>query len=241
MDDFMKIYWKLYFQEFSNEEIIKQTHNPIREYENELIDGAIIDIGCGQSPFLLEFSEYDREIFAVDNEQFQLDLLRQRVLKQKNAKIEKWNFTLLNFPQEEIPKKNYSLIILSNFLHFFPLQECIEIGNKIFSYTKKGSLVYVGVHSYKHHNNNPSNNGYFKHFFKIEDLEIVFNSENYERLYYADIDKENSIDEWKLTDRWYEEIFQLKDIKDPEQIKIHREEYRKDKRQSDIVAIFRRL
>lgn len=123
----MKIYWELYYTNFPVDKILRQTHNPIREYEVELIEGAIIDIGCGQSSFLLDFINTDREIIAIDSEQIQLDFLRDRVKSQKNAKLENWTFQCSNFPVDKLPEKEYSLIIFSNILHFFTLGECIEI------------------------------------------------------------------------------------------------------------------
>ena len=101
----MKVYWELYFKNFSNEKIVEQTMNPIRGYEDELIDGAIIDIGCGQSPFLLDFAWMDREIIAVDNEQIQLDFLKQRAQKLEDCNIHDWSFCSLEYPTEDIPDK----------------------------------------------------------------------------------------------------------------------------------------
>ena len=51
----MKLYWDLVFKRQSNNELLRELNNPVRQYEKEMIDGAILDIGCGQSPFLLDF------------------------------------------------------------------------------------------------------------------------------------------------------------------------------------------
>lgn len=79
MDKSMKVYWQVVFEKQSNTEILRQLSNPIRQYESDMIDGAIIDIGCGQSPFLLDFLNSNRELIAIENEQIQLDYLRKRV------------------------------------------------------------------------------------------------------------------------------------------------------------------
>lgn len=86
MDSSMKLYWSLYFENFSTQKLI-EGNCLIKSYKYDLIHGPIIDIGCGQSKDLLAFINSDRQIFAVDNEQLQLDYLKQRVLEKKNLLI----------------------------------------------------------------------------------------------------------------------------------------------------------
>lgn len=243
MDNSMKIYWELYFNNFPVDKILRQTNNPIREYEDELIEGAIMDIGCGQSSFLLDFAHSDREIIAIDNEQLQLDYLMERVKSYKSANIENWSFNLLNFPNDKLPNKEYSLIIFSNILHFFSLIECIEIGKIVNAICQKGTLIYAGVHSHKFYANNPkdpNNNDYFKHYFTIEDLEKVFPKENFERIYYAEIEKTDPEVEAELTEKWLDKSLEADGITDPRHIEFIKKDYMKNKNQSDIVTIFRK-
>ena len=40
----MKLYWELVFKKLTTSELLRQLNNPIREYENEMIEGAIIDM-----------------------------------------------------------------------------------------------------------------------------------------------------------------------------------------------------
>lgn len=243
MDNSMKIYWKLYYTDFPVDKILRQTHNPIREYEDELIEGAIIDIGCGQSSFLLDFINTDREIIAIDSEQIQLDFLRNRVKSQKNAKLENWTFQRSNFPVDKLPEKEYSLIIFSNILHFFTLDECIEIGKIVTKMSKKGTMVYAGVHSHKFYANDPKdpkNNDYFKHYFSIEDLEKVFPENEFERIYYAEIEKSDPQKERDLTEKWIEKSLEADGIIDPRRIELIKKNYMTNKCQSDIISIFRK-
>jgi ubiquinone/menaquinone biosynthesis C-methylase UbiE len=242
MNEANRIYWELYFKNFSNDEIIRQTNNPIREYEDEMIEGPIIDIGCGQSSFLLEFSGSDREIIAVDNEQFQLDFLKKRVAKQDNSKINNWSFNLLNFPNDELPDKKYSLVIFSNFLHFFTLNDCIEIEDIILDKTVKGTFIYVCVHSYKHYKNKPenlANSDYFKHYFTIEDLEQVFTEDKFEKVYSAEIDKVHPLASQELIGQVVDKYYEAEEMMDSnkrelEKLKLLEGSIR------NIVVLFRR-
>lgn len=243
MDDSMKLYCELYFDSFSNEEIIQQTGNPIREYEEELIEGPIIDIGCGQSSYLLEFLNTDREIYAVDNEQVQLDYLKKRVIRGNKAKLDQWHFKNLNFPEDILPDRTYSLIILSNILHFFPLKQCLEIGKKLVEFTEKGSMVFIGVHSRNYYMNdpkNPNNNEYFKHYFTIKDLEKIFPKKLFEKVYSAEIEKVDTQSDKEITNRWLDKSLDADGITDPRHRAFIKKNYLKTRAQSDIQMIFRK-
>lgn len=243
MDNSMKIYWELYFNNFPVDKILRQITNPIREYEDELIEGAIIDIGCGQSSFLLDFAHTDREIIAIDNEPLQLDYLKDRVRSYERATFDNWTFQVSNFPIDKLPDKEYSLVVFSNILHFFSLTECIEIGKIVNEICKKGTLIYIGVHSHKFYANNPkdpNNNDYFKHYFTIEDLEKVFPIEYFEKIYFAEIEKTDPKVENELTEKWLEKSLAADGTTDPRHIELIKKDYMKNENQSDIITIFRR-
>jgi SAM-dependent methyltransferase len=243
MDDSMKLYWELVFKRQPNNELLRQLNNPIHGYEKEMIDGAILDVGCGQSPFLLDFLSTDRELIAIDNEQMQLDFLKKRVESEKSATLKNWSFLNLNFPKDDLPDLTYSLIVFSNLLHFFTLKECVEIGKLIAKKSTKGTLVYAGVHSVKFYANNPTNpenNDYFKHYFTIRDLDKVFPSHLFERIYYADMEKTDSQSERDLAEEWIDKDLEAEGITDPKQIDLIKKDYLKNKRQSDIIAVYRK-
>lgn len=147
MDKSLKLYWDLYFETVSNDEMIREHSNPIREFEKELIDGAILDIGCGQSPFILDILKLDKKIFALDNELFQLKHLENRIRNFDSESLKKCTFLQSNFPADNLPDTNYSLIILSNILHFYNIQECIEIGNLILPFGKKTFISISFINS----------------------------------------------------------------------------------------------
>jgi ubiquinone/menaquinone biosynthesis C-methylase UbiE len=244
MDESLKVFEKVFFEKVSNQKLLRQfNNNPIRQYEDELIDGAIVDIGCGQSPFLLDFASTDKELIAIDNEQFQLDFLNRRLEQQNPEKKDNWSFLNQTFPKDSLPDKRYSLIILSNILHFYTFQECIKIGEPIKQKASKGTLVYVAVHSDRHYTNNPkdpNNNIYFKHFFKITDLAKVFPSIHFERLYCAEIERSDSKMERDLISAWLDEYLKSEGITDPKEIALEKKDYLKSKNEAGIVAIFRR-
>jgi hypothetical protein len=243
MDSSMKLYWTLVFEKQSTKVILRHLNNPIREYEEDMIDGTVIDIGCGQSPFLLDLLSSDRKFIAIDNEQIQLDYLRKRVENEKFSTINNWKFLNLDFPKNDLPTEQYSLIILSDLLHFFTLNECIDIGQIIAGKCIKGTLVYIAVHSdkfYANDPNNPDNNEYFKHYFTISDLETAFPLSLFDHIYSAEIEKSDSKFERDLVEVWINKSLKTEGITNPKQIAKIKKEYFKDKKQSSIVIILRK-
>ena len=177
MTDDEKLYWQTAYEMFPNEKYIKQSSNPLREYEDEFIEGSIIDIGCGQSNFLLEYCNSFKNIYAVDSEYFQLDLLRKRAENLPGSDLRKWKFINANVPKEKLPEDLYSVIILSNFLHLSTLSRCKVMEESIRKFSTQGTLIYLLVYSTECCGNNPedpSNNEYIKHYFTIDDLLDLF-------------------------------------------------------------------
>lgn len=239
----MKLYWSLFYKKFSNKELLQDFNNPIREYENEMIDGVIVDIGCGQSLFLLDFAKTDRKIIAIDNEQFQLDFLKKRVESDYFDKIENWDFLNKNFPHDDLPNENYSLIILSNLLHFFTLEECFEVGKLISKISSKGTLIYIKVHSDKYYKNNPQDpnkNDYFRHYFSTTDLDTIFPTSLFERIYCAEIEKTDSKTAIKFTEEWIDECFKVYNITDINKIENTKRGFLNNNKESNIEVIFRK-
>lgn len=135
-----------------------------------------------------------RKLIAIDNEEFQLDYLKKRV-ESAGFDINNWKFLNQNFPQDELPDTTFSLMIFSNILHFYSLDECVQIGGLILNKARSGTLIYVVVHSsnyYKNDPDDPDNHDYFKHYFAGDDLKKVFSEKLFHRLYFADIERENS-------------------------------------------------
>lgn len=243
MEDVMKLYWEIFFDEQPTDKVIKYSPNPLKEYEDEFIDGAIVDIGCGQSNFLLEYANSGRTLYAVDNEQFQLDFLKRRAESLSTCGLKNWEFLNSNFPQDNLPENSYSVIILSNLLHFFSLDQCRQLEKKLSVNTQKGTLIYVQVHSYRHYANNPKdpgNNDYFKHYFKIKDLTQIFPPDKYQVVYQAEIEKIYSQTEQVIISKWLDRSFEVQGVFDIQTKEELKKEYLEEARQSNIQMIFRR-
>jgi SAM-dependent methyltransferase len=118
MDIQMRLYWEAYSENFTTDDLIRGLHNPVRDYESEFVDGAIVDIGCGQTTFLFDYISTSRKLIGIDNDQYQLDLLKKRIdaLPNKDINLELLNLTLLTDP---LPSETYSVVFLANILHFF--------------------------------------------------------------------------------------------------------------------------
>jgi len=243
MDSTMKLYWSLIFKKYSNEELLRHLNNPIREYESEMIDGVIADIGCGQSSYLLDFATTDRKLIAIDSEQLQLDFLKKRVESDYLNKIENWVFLNKNFPQDDLPNEQYSLIIISNLLHFFTFEECLEIGKLISKISTKGTLIYVVVHSDKHYakkSQEQKKENYFKHFFSTTELDLIFPNPLFESIYCAEIEQTDSKKVVEFTKEWINEYCKVNNITDAQTIERTKSEHLKNKKQSNIEVIFRK-
>ena len=105
----MRLYWEAYSENFTTDDLIRGFHNPLRDYENEFVDGAIVDIGCGQTTFLFDYISTNRKLIGIDNDQYQLDLLKNRLaaLPNTDTNIELLNLTLLN---DTLPSETYSVV-----------------------------------------------------------------------------------------------------------------------------------
>lgn len=242
MDDSLKVYWQIVFEKVSNSEMLRQLYNPLREFEDDLIEGAVVDVGCGQSAILLDFASSGRELIAIDNEEFQLDHLKKRA-ERDGLDMTRWKFLNQSFPQDGLPDKQISLMIFSNILHFYSLDQCVEIGDLISKKSSRGTLIYVAVHSSAYYKNNPEdpdNHEYFKHYFTDGDLKKVFPENLFERLYYADIEKQDSKAEMAIAEEWIDRLIKASGITSRREIAEIKRENLKNTRHSDLHLILRR-
>jgi len=243
MDEQMRLASETTFELFDTDLFLRHSYTPLRDFEDEMIEGPMLDIGCGQTTILLDYVTSNRKLFALDNDEFQLTLLKQRIEQLKQEKGN-WEFLNLNFPNDPIPKNNYSAIILSNILHFFSLEECIKIEGIIDSISVANTLIYVSVHSSRYYANNPEdpeNNEYFKHYFELKDFDSIFPSKKYTRIYQAEIEKASTRLGLKIIDKWLDKVFAMEGIKNPRVIAQNKKEYLKNKNEADIQLVFRKL
>jgi hypothetical protein len=244
MDESLRIYWELYNELCSNELIIHKSHNPLRNFEDEFIDGPILELGCGQSNFLVEYSKTGKEIFAIDNEDFQLKLLEKRIELYTGKDAGKLHLLNITVPKKEIPKEIFSVVIASDFLHFFSMDDCRKIISQIVSRTQRGSLIYIKVHSKSHsyfESTDPGLHEYFKHFFSEADLTALFDEKYFERITFSDtVQSIRSKFTRDLEIKWTERLLDEYQISDPTERKENLEQSAKESNVGYLECIYRR-
>lgn len=214
----MRLYWKAFGEVFSTDDILKNDFNPVYRFDDQLVDGAIIDIGCGQTSPLIQYADLsDRRLIGIDSEAFQLKKLRERMTEIAGAESEKWELITSDIQHEALPAGKYAMVILYNILHFFSLKECGELMEKLYGHLIPGSLISICVHSTKYYMNDPAdpeNNWYFKHYFSQEDLDLLLPPENFERIYSADVERVYGKKDHEVVRLWGEKIIAAMNIKD---------------------------
>lgn len=224
--------------------MIHKNHNLLRKFEEEFIEGPIIELGCGQSSFLVEFSKTGKEIFAIDNEDFQLDLLKKRIESYAGKDAGKLHLLNITIPEKEIPKEIFSLVIASDFLHFFSMDECKNIISQIISRTQKGSLIYVQAHSKSHSYSdspNPELHKYFKHFFTENDLIELFDEKYFERMIFSStVQSIRSKFTREMETKWTEKVLDEYQIFDPQERLEQFEENNEELNNGYLECIYRR-
>lgn len=243
MDEQMRLYWEAYSENYTTDDLIRDMHNPLRHYENEFVDGAIVDIGCGQTTFLFDYINTSRKLIGIDNDQHQLDLLKVRLdaLPTISANIELLNLTLLSHP---LPSETYSVAFLANILHFFNLNECQKIITQLKRNLVQGSFVYVWAHSDKYYKNDPrdpDNNEYFKHYFTLADLDQLFIPSAFERLVYLETERLFSKKEMQTQEKWLEKYLDHLKIFDKRQRKSIKKDNLVNNPENDIICVYRLL
>jgi SAM-dependent methyltransferase len=243
MDVQMRLYWEAYSENYTTDDLIREINNPLRHYENEFVDGAIVDIGCGQTTFLFDYINTPRKLLGFDNDQHQLNLLRERLdaLPAIKANIELHNLTLLSEP---LPSGIYAVVFLANILHFFNLMECQKIITELKRNLVKGSMVYVWAHSDKYYRNDPSNPDnyeYFKHYFTLSNLDNLFIPSGFERLAFSETERLFSKKEMQTQEKWLEKYLDHLKIFDKRERKSIKNENLVNNPENDITCIYRLL
>jgi cyclopropane fatty-acyl-phospholipid synthase-like methyltransferase len=240
----MQLYWEVFGEVFSTDDILKNDFNPVYRYDDQLVDGAIIDIGCGQTSPLIQYADLsDRRLIGIDDEAFQLNKLRSRMIEIAGAESEKWELITSDIQHKPLPAGKYAMVILYNILHFFSLKECSELMEKIYGHLIPGSLISVCVHSTKYYMNdpaNPQNYEYFKHYFSQEDLDLLLPSKNFERIYSADIERIYGKKDHEVSMMWGERLIAAMNIKDARVKADIRRQGKEKLTEAEIICVYRR-
>ena len=152
----------------------EQMTSKIDTYIQNTPDACILDIGCGDSEWLINYYKKfkPKKLVGIDND----DSLKETIfgsfilyVHQQNpigddsflrtiypnlAKEFDKTFQyyygdegdLLNF---KIPTEEYDLIIAKNILHFLPPSEQVKCLDKIYKGIKKGGAIFIMVNGYK--------------------------------------------------------------------------------------------
>ncbi|AIZ65398.1 hypothetical protein PK28_17145 (plasmid) [Hymenobacter sp. DG25B] len=243
MERTMQLYWEAVNEVMTLEERIRDCSIPLRDYEDEFIEGPLLDIGCGQNPYLIDLLKSKRTIYGIDNDSYQLEQLQVHANRYTNNNCENLitqNLTLLENP---LPSEVFSVVLLSNILHFFTLEDCRKIIAEIVQRTTEGSLVYLKVHSSQHYTNAPDeedNNTYFKHYFTQDEVDGLFDKRLFTRIYAATIHHKLSKKSMSIIDRWLDKCIDFWGMTDPQEIQDFKEENVSRGDESALVCIYRR-
>lgn len=206
----MQLYWEAFGELMTTTEVLKQDLNPVYYYDDQSVDGAIIDIGCGQtSPLIKYASTPGRKLIGIDNEGFQLKKLRSRMIVIAGQDSDEWELITCDMRLDPLPDETYAIVILWNILHFFSLMEYGELVKRLKQQIVSGSLISICVHSVKFYMNapaNPDNNEYFAHYFTQSDLDQLLPPQTFDKLYSADIERKYSRKDDEVKILWGEKI-----------------------------------
>lgn len=243
MDRQMQLFEEVFESLVSTQEILKEDHNPVYRFDDQLIDGAIIDIGCGQTSSLLKYAASGRRLIGIDSEQSQLNKLRSRMTSIAGFPSKEWELLKRDLRHDPLPKGVYAMVVLFNILHFFSLKNCATFIEKLEQHLKSGSILSICVHSVKYFANdptNPGNNEYFKHYFSQGDLDNLFPSAKYDRLYRSDIERQLCKKDQEVAALWAERIIEYFKITDPLTKGEIRQNAKDNSIQADLICVYKR-
>ena len=219
-----KIYWKLYEESYTNDEILKNFANLMDVYHPQK-KGKIIDIGCGQSQYLIDFyKNSEHELYAVDDEPIQIDALKRRIEKIKSNSLIK--FSTNKFPSPEFSEVIFSGVIISNLLHFMELNQSKAFIENIEKQISKDSILLLTTHSWKHSSNGDFR--YFKHYFRKQDFYKILPKSKYEYLYFEQTTALSSEKEIEFVKEWIKKVYNHNNIYDDNLILMEQLRYMKN-------------
>lgn len=238
MDESLKLNWKMRYEWFPNEKFLKGFDNLLTAYLPK-DEGRILDIGCGQSEFIIDMLGSNFKLHAQDEEIIQIDYLKQRI-RDQGYPIERVHYCLDRFPNTEFTGK-FEGVIISNLLHFYSLKEIqTSLLPPLFKLLKLGSILIVTVHSTKHlSSKEPINEeSYFKHFFSRADLNMLFPSEQFVTLSYDTKSYSTRVYEKEFYKAWLQQFYHDNKVFDKGTIKKAQDDFFKNDRQDNITVVY---
>ena len=243
MDRQMQLFEEVFESLVSTQEILKDDRNPVYHFDDQLIDGAIIDIGCGQTSSLLRYAATGRRLIGIDSVQSQLNKLQSRMTEVAGFTSKEWELLKRDLRHDPLPEGIYAMVVLFNILHFFSLKYCAKFIEKLEQHLKSGSILSICVHSIKYFANdptNPRNNEYFKHYFSQVDLDKLFPSVKYDSLYKADIEWQLCKKDQEVAALWVEKVIEDMKITDPLTKRDIRQNAKDNNIQADLICVYKK-
>lgn len=233
MDEQLKTYWKLYEKYYSNDEILKNFTNLMDIYHPK-DRGIIIDIGCGQSQYLLDFyKNSNHKLYAIDDEPIQINALKNRIEKIKsNSEI---NFSANSFPLTEFSELIFSGVIISNLLHFMNMEDANKFIKNVERQISKKSILLITAHSWKHNSNGDFS--YFKHYFTKQDFYKLLPKRKYEYLYFEQKTALKTQKEIAFLNQWIKQVANQNKIYDESKIYKMQADYFKDSGKTENMTV----
>jgi cyclopropane fatty-acyl-phospholipid synthase-like methyltransferase len=167
----------------------------IRIYEDQIPDGEILDIGAGLGSEVIYFLEKKRKVTALDKEPIYLNKLMERTSNCKNLIC--YHATL---PEGKLPEKRFSLIIMSNILHFLDFKGIKAVCSMLPSFLNKNGIILFRAHSKDHPYAVPGHpkHSRIKYFFSEKEIKNLFNEKRYDILFFSNYHRRFSDFEIKL-------------------------------------------
>jgi 2-polyprenyl-3-methyl-5-hydroxy-6-metoxy-1,4-benzoquinol methylase len=239
MTDEFKLHWELHYQWYSNEKIKIGFKNLLDKYLF-LQSGKIIDIGCGQSPYLINMLNSNFELYALDIEPLQIEYLKKRVAD-SSFPIDRINYSIKKFPSKDFENFHFAGIVLSNILQFYTFLEAIEFTDVIKKSIVKDGIIVITVHSWKHFGNKESKKDYFKHFYAKSDLYKLFPKKEYDYMYVNELESYPDKEQIAFINEWIKQVhLQIWNKNDVALIEKKQKEYLAANRTNNITVVLKR-
>jgi hypothetical protein len=155
----------------------------LRTYEKDIPAGPVLDIGVGLGCDTLYYAEKKRQVVALDKETYFLERIQK--ISGNNPNIVTVKSKL---PKGPLPQNQYALIVLSNILHFFSLEDGKKLCKRISPLLQRKGYLMLRVHSSKHPYADCTHkkNKHFNHFFSEKEVTSLFPEKKFETIYFSD-------------------------------------------------------
>ncbi len=178
-----QINYRILHEKNSIDDMIESFDQPLKEYEDDLPDFPVMDIGIGLGSGTVYFASKGKRVYAIDNEPILLKWLEDKVNTYDKKKLD-IEFIKQSYPAITLPESKFSCILISNLLHFCENgYDGIRNDLKtITQYLVSDGFILVRVHATDHVANYEGQD-YFKYFFTEEEIKGLLVEAEFELMY----------------------------------------------------------